>query len=63
MDEYKELVREWVLTLDAEKQKSYGEKHMKDFDKGENRDVDIYDLQPKTPAVYDPPGAEDSDDV
>ena len=67
MEDYKDLVKEWVKTLDIEKRKEYAKKHLKGYLDLFNVDLDsaptaveIYELQPKTPAVYDMP--EDSDE-
>lgn len=64
MEDYKDLVKEWVKTLDSEKQKEYAKKYLKGADdldlNSATTAVDIYDLQPKTPAVYDMP--EESDE-
>lgn len=65
MEDYKDLVKEWVKTLDSEKQKEYAKKYLKgaddlDLDSATTA-VEIYDLQPKTPAVYDMPEASDEE--
>lgn len=54
---YKEAVKTWIKSLDKAKRKEYSQKHMRKADRehmNERESDDIYDLQPKTPMVYDP---------
>lgn len=52
---YKANVKTWIKSLEKEKRKEYAEKHMRKDDRENiHESDDVYDLQPKTPMVYDP---------